>query len=265
MAKKNKTKQILNQIGLGTTLLTISGSLFAIGVEIADTSFFIFKCAGISLIIASISIFIMGAYLLIATFDLIQIKPTYNLAYATEKKSPVIIKGVMDFIAKTPKWDKPKKSQLRYISKLDQTFILKEVNDGQKRVHLVSGRIIYNWLKIGYQIQESDKRGRNDKPIGGFSLGSWYGIEWSKKFCGRKWRWSKNNWRIVSTIVKLGCIEYEQLTGFCLGSGLQKRHTFKLLVGYQYAFDALCIALLKDTCPPYNDWRWLSEIMPPPN
>ncbi len=257
MTKKATTTDKLKIITFGISTVTIGGGVMGLGSSIAGDGFPLFQFMGYGAIVSGLGTISLGLHSLWSVYDMMRIKKSYSLSYAIEEKSPVTIGGVLDFL--TPS---TQRKQVRNISKLDQIFTLEKVKQGNQRVSHVPGRVIFNFIKQGYEIQERNNCGSNGKPIGGFSLGSWQGKRWGANISN--WNWSKRNWSTVSNIVKMGCIEYHRLTGFVLASGLGNRQTFKLLVNPDYVFDALCIALLKDRRRPAKNWQWLAEIMPPP-
>ncbi len=68
---------------------------------------------------------------------------------------------------------------------------------------------------------------------------------------------------MVSQTFKVGCIEFERLTGndtqrgIELASGIGTRQTLTLRAHPVYAYSAVTTSLL-------DGWAWVADIMPPP-
>lgn len=265
--KKLNTKETIKRVGAGSLFLITGGGLIGLGGWLGTDNLILFKWVSYGLIISGVLSFLIGFQTLKTASNMID-NTSLILSCGIDKKSSIMIGSeTLGFSINTPKWTKiiKAKKNERYISKLDQTFYLTRVNGSDIKTKQVPGWVIYKFLEIGYYKQLMKRTGKNGKPIGGFSLSTWQGVEWTGKGYRYQWQWSKSKWSTVMAIVKLGCVEYYNLTGVVLASGLEQRQTFILLVDPAYTFDALCISLLTDPRYPERNWHWLAEIMPPPD
>ena len=266
--KQLNTKETLKRVVVGSLFLIFGGLLIGLGGWISGDNLIVFQWVSYALRIAGVLSFLMGLQLIYTASNMIDNK-SFTLSYQTEKKSPILIGSeTFGFSINPPEWVriKGKKNKYREISKLDQTFNLTRVNGIDIENKQVPGWFVYKFLEIGFNKQLMKRKGKNGKPIGGFSLSSWQGVDWTGRGYRYQWQWSKSKWSTVMKIIKLGCIEYHRLTGgIVLATGLEQRKTFVLLVDPVYCFDAICIALLSDPLHPDRNWQWLAEIMPPPD
>jgi hypothetical protein len=116
--------------------------------------------------------------------------------------------------------------------------------------------ILWKFLHDGEHLQlriDYEYKSKRGKPPGAFSRSTWLGTKWHGAKYRYNFTWSMQSWAMVYGVLRTGIIEFGNITGLVIATGLGDGETLRLSRGAGYVYECVATALLPE-------WEWLLEI-----